>query len=172
MAKLLLDCLYLFSEDIEETSSQVPWTTFAVAQRQSVIISGQNAPVTKSAASRAAGKRKATDEATASTSSVSESTGKRKFTDEATASASQPRKWNRSVIYAQREAISLQHAEHEMQMKLLRTKLENCQEKHTVKMDILNLKKKGLEHQRGYRDSNNNASSQSCSSNQNVLWYQ
>ena len=118
----------------------MPRTTFAVAQRQSVIISGQNAPVTKSAVSRAAGKRKATDEATASI-------GKRKVTDEGTASAPQPCKWNRSVIYAQREVISLQHAEPEMQMKLLRTKLENCQEEQTVKMDILNLQKQVLERQ-------------------------
>ena len=67
----------------------MPRITFAVVQKQSVIIYGQNAPITKSAVSRAAGKRKATDEATAVTSSVSESASKRKVTDEATASASQ-----------------------------------------------------------------------------------
>ena len=72
------------------------------------------------------------------------------------------------ITYTQREVISLQQVEHEMQTKLLRIKLENCQEEHKVKMDILKLQKQVLERQFGYRDNNNNASSQSCSSNQNM----
>ena len=100
------------------------------------------------------GTRKATLDNSAST--TTKNVANRQAPAEPTNPPSKKRN-NKSLTYAQREVISLQQEEHELQMQILTTKLENFQAEHKLKMEILALQKQVLERHLGKAGINENS---------------